>query len=98
MANRYYVGTGTVGSPTGWNSTSYWSTTSGGASGASVPGISDTAFFDNYSGYCTTDVAVSIAYLSINTGLSGSWDKVVLLGSGFSLTVSGSVSVGNSNN
>jgi fibronectin-binding autotransporter adhesin len=41
MADRYWVG----GSGN-WNSTTKWSTTSGGASGASVPTASDNAIFD----------------------------------------------------
>jgi hypothetical protein len=41
LADRYWVsGTGS------WNSTTKWSTTSGGASGASVPTASDNVFFD----------------------------------------------------
>lgn len=41
MADRYWVGgTGS------WNSTTKWSATSGGASGASVPTASDNAIFD----------------------------------------------------
>jgi trimeric autotransporter adhesin len=41
MADRYWVGgTGS------WNSTAKWSTTSGGASGASVPTATDNAIFD----------------------------------------------------
>ena len=39
--DRYWVG----GSGN-WNSTTKWSTTSGGASGASVPTASDNAIFD----------------------------------------------------
>jgi hypothetical protein len=45
MADRYWVG----GSGS-WNSTTKWSTTSGGASGASVPTSSDNAIFDANSG------------------------------------------------
>jgi hypothetical protein len=41
MADRYWVG----GSGS-WNSTTKWSTTSGGSSGASVPTASDNAIFD----------------------------------------------------
>lgn len=44
MADRYWVG----GSGN-WNSTSKWSTTSGGSSGASVPTTSDDVYFDNNS-------------------------------------------------
>jgi hypothetical protein len=45
MADRYWVG----GSGS-WNSTTKWSATSGGASGASVPTASDNAIFDANSG------------------------------------------------
>lgn len=51
MANRYWVGgTGT------WNtsSTTNWSSTSGGSSGASVPTASDSVFFDQSSTYTVT--------------------------------------------
>lgn len=44
MANRYWVnGSGN------WTSTARWSTTSGGASGASVPSSNDTVYIDNNS-------------------------------------------------
>ncbi|MDF2437317.1 MAG: hypothetical protein K0Q95_1693 [Bacteroidota bacterium] len=43
-ANRYWVGgTGS------WNDPAHWSATSGGQSGASIPGISDDVFFDENS-------------------------------------------------
>ncbi len=45
MADRYWRG----GSGT-WSSTTRWSETSGGAGGASVPGVGDTAIFDANSG------------------------------------------------
>lgn len=45
MADRYWVGG--AGS---WNSTTKWSTSSGGASGASVPTSADNVFFDSNSG------------------------------------------------
>lgn len=45
MADRYWVGG--AGS---WNTTAKWSTTSGGASGASVPTSADNAIFDAASG------------------------------------------------
>jgi len=51
MANRYWVGgTGT------WNtsSTTNWSTSSGGASGASVPSAADSVFFDQAATYTVT--------------------------------------------
>lgn len=44
MANRYWIG----GSGN-WSDPSHWSTSSGGAWGASVPTLADDVFFDNYS-------------------------------------------------
>lgn len=68
MANRYWVGgTGT------WDSsnTTNWSTTSGGAGGASVPTVSDDAFFDANSGAGTVTVSpVSIKSID-TTGFTG---------------------------
>ena len=46
MANRYWVAGGTGN----YNSTTNWSATSGGASGASVPTTVDAIFFDASSG------------------------------------------------
>lgn len=52
MANRYWVG-GTGN----WTDTAHWSTSSGGAGGATRPGSSDNVFFDANSsgGTCTLD-------------------------------------------
>jgi hypothetical protein len=77
MANRYWVGgTGT------WDSTSTtnWSATSGGASGASAPTSADTVTFDANSGTAATVTVASTATASactintadINLSLSGS--------------------------
>lgn len=44
MANRYWVNNGGD-----WSQTSHWSTTSGGAGGASVPNDADDVFFDTNS-------------------------------------------------
>jgi hypothetical protein len=55
MADRYWVG----GSGS-WNSTTKWSTTSGGASGASVPTASDNAIFDANSGTAHFIVTVTL--------------------------------------
>jgi hypothetical protein len=58
MANRYWVGgTGT------WNgtSTTNWSASSGGASGASVPTSADNVFFDANSNVGTTAFTVTMA-------------------------------------
>ena len=54
MADRYWVG----GSGS-WNSTSKWSTTSGGSSGASVPTSADNAIFDANSGASHYTVTVT---------------------------------------
>lgn len=62
MANRYLVATGN------WNSTSVWSTTSGGAPGASVPGTSDVAIIDrNFRVTLTADASVLEINQSIGT-------------------------------
>ena len=53
--DRYWVG----GSGS-WNSTTKWSTTSGGASGASVPTASDNAIFDANSGTAHFIVTVTL--------------------------------------
>jgi fibronectin-binding autotransporter adhesin len=54
MADRYWVG----GSGS-WNSTTKWSATSGGASGASVPTASDNAIFDANSAAAQYTVTVT---------------------------------------
>ena len=75
MANRYWVGgTGT------WNtsSTTNWSASSGGASGASVPTAADSVFFDRTGTYTVTctgaltcnDITVSAGTVTFATGTS----------------------------
>ena len=68
MAARFWV-TGGTGN---WNSTTNWSATSGGASGASVPGSADTATFDasSGSGTATLDISPDIQTLTM-TGFTG---------------------------
>ena len=68
MANRYWV----TGGDGNWNSTTNWSATSGGASGASVPGAADTATFDasSGSGTATLDISPTIQTLTC-TGFTG---------------------------
>lgn len=61
MADRYWVGgTGT------WNTTSTtnWSTTSGGAAGASAPGAGDTAVFNAASGGGTITLGETVTVLA----------------------------------
>lgn len=67
MADRYWVG-----GAGNWSSTTKWSTTSGGASGASVPTSADNAIFDANSGTAgavftaTVDVASTCANLTFS--------------------------------
>jgi len=72
MANRYWVG----GSGT-WDTTSTanWSSTSGGAAGASVPGIADVAIFDANSGTGTVTLGNTVSILRcLWTNFAGSFD------------------------
>lgn len=67
MANRYWVGNG--GS---WQSTSHWSATSGGASGASVPTDTDNVFFDaNSFSSSGQTITLSDAALAQNLDFTG---------------------------
>jgi hypothetical protein len=84
MANRYWVGgTGS------WNTTSTtnWSASSGGASGASVPTAADSVFFDQASTYTVT---MSGALLCLDITVSAG--TVTFTGTG-DITTSGSMSV-----
>ena len=66
MANRYWVG-GTGNWAVG--GTSKWSATSGGASGATVPGVNDDVFFDSLSGanaVVTLTTSPSVRSISLN--------------------------------
>jgi hypothetical protein len=68
MASRFWV-TGGTGN---WNSTTNWSATSGGASGASVPSTADTATFNasSGSGTATLDISPTVQTLTM-TGFTG---------------------------
>jgi hypothetical protein len=74
MANRYWV-TGGTGN---WNSTTNWSATTGGASGASVPGTADSARFDGASGSgtATLDISPTVQSLSFapTTAFAGTFN------------------------
>ena len=76
---RYSVATGN------WNSTSTWSATSGGASGASVPIAADSAFIEG-TRTVTVTVNASCTNVSIATGAT-------LTVGGFNFTVSGQTTV-----
>ena len=91
MANRYWVGgTGTWDATT----TTNWSTSSGGAGGASVPTASDNVFFDANSNVLATAFTVTMANAPrvcrdfTASGLDGT---MTLAGSAIALTVSGSL-------
>jgi fibronectin-binding autotransporter adhesin len=62
-AARFWVAAG----PSNWNNTANWSTASGGAGGASVPGVGDAVTFNNVrNGNCTIDVPVNVLSLTVN--------------------------------
>lgn len=87
MADRYWVG----GSGT-WNSTSTtnWSATPGGASGASVPTAADNVFFDRTGTYTVTLQAITNMFCLDITVSAGT---VTFAGTTGTLTVSGSMSL-----
>jgi len=94
-ASRYWVPTNA-----NWNAAANWSTVSGGAGGASVPGSSDVAFFDAQgTGNCSINAAVDVAGINITgytatiTQLAG--NTVTVGASGYSQT-SGTFTGGNS--
>ncbi len=82
-AKRYWIGTG---ANLNWNTTNNWSTSSGGASGASVPGSSDTAYFNSGGlGQCKLDVNISIKRLVMDTVYADTLKqngKTITLGTG----------------
>lgn len=84
MADRFRVGTGG-----NWNSTTYWSTSSGGSGGASVPGSADNAIFDSNTptGTVTVDVAVDIVDLNC-AGWAGTLSQA-----GYTMQIAGNWSV-----
>lgn len=68
MADRYWVAGGTGN----YNSTTNWSATSGGSSGASVPTSADNVFFNASSGAGTATVNVASNCANLNlTGFTG---------------------------
>jgi hypothetical protein len=67
-ANRFWVSAGTLN----WSNSAGWSATSGGVSGASVPGVADAIFFDgNGLGNCNGDIPVTVISISIAAGYTG---------------------------
>ena len=85
MADRYWVG----GTSATWNTTTHWSASSGGPSGASVPTASDNVFFNSSSG-SGFSVTLNVAATMLNFTCSGC--SVTFSGS-LAFQISGSVSV-----
>lgn len=88
MEDRFWVGgTGT------WNasSTTHWSTSSGGSSGASVPGSSDTVIFDGSSGGGTVTLdGITSTIAALNMGAAAT---MTFAGTG-NIEVSGNITFG----
>ena len=72
-ADRYWVTN--VAGFSNWSDAANWSATSGGAGGASVPGVTDMAIFDgNGSGACHVDINANIYGLHLRNGYNGNVD------------------------
>lgn len=93
MANRYWVGNGT-----NWSSTTSWSATDGGASGASVPISADTAYFTALSTGSTVVTVSSVCFDLIASGYTSTWSgagqlstygNTIIMSSGMTSTWSG---------
>lgn len=62
---RYWIGNG---SNKNWNTTGNWSATSGGSGGASVPSVTDTAYFNSSgNGQLILDINISIKMLMMES-------------------------------
>jgi hypothetical protein len=66
---RYWIGSG---GSISWNSTANWSTTSGGAPGASYPQSNDTAYLSAGTGKCSFNINVSVKRLEVLSGYTDS--------------------------
>jgi hypothetical protein len=91
MANRFWVG----GAGT-WNTTSTanWSTSTGGASGASAPGVADAAIFDANSGGGAVVLGENVSCLTLNmSAFTGSLNyvayKITLVGNAATIFTGG---------
>lgn len=85
MANRFWVAGGTGN----YNSTTNWSATSGGASGASVPSTADDVFFNASSGVGTATINVASSCVNLNlTGFLGTLNFT------FNLNTTGTINFG----
>jgi hypothetical protein len=84
MANRFWVG-----GAGNWSDTAKWSTTSGGAGGASVPVAADIAIFDANSDAGSDFTAAVDAAITITTLTITSVDVLVTIADTQNLTVTG---------
>lgn len=93
-AKRYWVATAHAK----WNSTANWSATSGGSSGASVPGVNDTAYFNSGGNFDDTlDVNISVKRLEIAATYTATivqGAQTVTIGSGGAVLSGGTFSGG----
>lgn len=88
--NKYWVnGTGNT------NNTEHWSLTSGGASGAAVPGAEDDAIFNALSSALSYTVTVNADFICLNLTLGNPLVGVLTLAGSSPITVSGSISYAN---
>jgi len=105
MADRFYVGGGAFdeGFDLGfllfalWDDTANWSTSSGGAGGASVPGSGDVAIFDANSGSCLCDVKPNVQKLDLQSGYDHKLDfdtYGATIGSGGCVVADGELDMG----
>ena len=81
MADRFWVPNG----DTDFHSTTNWSLTSGGASGASVPTTGDTAKFDANSGEYVPEISAPVLCHIDTTGILPNFGMVVTTGGSLSL-------------
>src|SRR5262245_33872387 len=90
MANRFWVG----GSGN-WNDTGHWSTSSGGASGASVPTASDDAIFNAASNATAYTVTINVAACGPNLSSSAapSGSGTITWAGSSGMTISGSLTM-----
>ncbi|MDP2384966.1 MAG: hypothetical protein Q8M29_01225 [Bacteroidota bacterium] len=80
-SKKYWISANTAN----WYSTANWSTTSGGAGGTSVPGTSDTAYFDgNGLGRCNIDINISVRRFEITSSYTDS-----IIQNAYTVTVGG---------
>ncbi|MEK7217858.1 MAG: hypothetical protein AAB728_00155, partial [Patescibacteria group bacterium] len=93
---RYWVGA-TTGNTANWNTVNSWAYTSGGASGAPVPGATNVVYFDGAGGKvggCTLDAAVSVASLTIGAGYAGAGgNDGSISAAGNTITVAGALNM-----